>query len=106
MLGERGMWFKQTFFERSIRVPLLMRWPSRFAPRTGIEQQLRERTLDGWDPEAIHRRILESQRRRLFLVETARRSGRYPNWSGFKALSSLLCHPSRFSRPAPPAARE
>ena len=184
MLGERGMWFKQTFFEWSIRVPLLMRWPSRFAshrvdahvslvdllptfldlatdgrppetvdpcdgsslvpllrstvsdeervviaeyssegvcaasrmvresrhkyvytrglapmlfdcvadpdelnnvagqPRVaGIEQRLRKRALHGWDPEAMHRRILESQRRRLFLAETARRSGRYPNWS-------------------------
>ncbi len=32
MLGERGMWFKQTFFESSVRVPLLARWPGRIAP--------------------------------------------------------------------------
>jgi choline-sulfatase len=184
MLGERGMWFKQTFFEWSIRVPLLIRWPARFAPRrvnahvslvdllptlldiatdadppetvdpcdgssllpllggdtsgeervviaeyssegvcaasrmvresrykyvytrglapmlfdciadpdetddvagqprlASVEQRLRERALAGWDPEAMHRRIVASQRRRLFLAETARRSGRYPNWA-------------------------
>ena len=33
MLGERGMWYKQTFFEGSARVPLMMRWPGRVAPR-------------------------------------------------------------------------
>ena len=27
MLGERGMWFKQTFFEPSVRVPLVIRMP-------------------------------------------------------------------------------
>lgn len=27
MLGERGMWFKQTFYEPSVRVPLVVRWP-------------------------------------------------------------------------------
>ena len=32
MLGERGMWFKQTFFEWSVRVPLIVRWPGVVAP--------------------------------------------------------------------------
>ncbi|MGE0314987.1 MAG: choline-sulfatase [Lautropia sp.] len=32
MLGERGMWFKQTFYEWSVRVPLIVRWPCRVAP--------------------------------------------------------------------------
>jgi choline-sulfatase len=32
MLGERGLWFKMVFFERSIRVPLVMRWPGRLTP--------------------------------------------------------------------------
>lgn len=32
MLGERGMWFKQTFYEWSVRVPLVVRWPARVAP--------------------------------------------------------------------------
>lgn len=27
MMGERGMWFKQTFYEPSARVPLIVRWP-------------------------------------------------------------------------------
>ncbi len=31
MLGERGMWFKQTFFESSVRVPLVFSWPGRIA---------------------------------------------------------------------------
>ena len=32
MLGERGMWFKQCFFEWSVRVPLMISCPGRFAP--------------------------------------------------------------------------
>jgi choline-sulfatase len=33
MLGERGMWFKQTFYEWSVRVPLIVSQPGRYAPR-------------------------------------------------------------------------
>ncbi len=33
MLGERGQWFKQTFFEWSARVPLIVSCPGRFRPR-------------------------------------------------------------------------
>ncbi len=33
MLGERGMWYKQAFFEGSARVPLIFRMPARYAPR-------------------------------------------------------------------------
>lgn len=33
MLGERGMWYKQNFFEGSARVPLVFNAPARFAPR-------------------------------------------------------------------------
>ncbi len=32
MLGERGMWYKQTFFEWSVRVPLIVSMPQRFKP--------------------------------------------------------------------------
>ena len=32
MLGERGMWFKQCFFEWSARVPLMVSMPTRFKP--------------------------------------------------------------------------
>lgn len=33
MLGERGMWYKQNFFESSARVPFLISWPGRCEPR-------------------------------------------------------------------------
>ena len=32
MLGERGMWFKQCFFENSVRVPLMFSMPGRLTP--------------------------------------------------------------------------
>ena len=32
MLGERGMWYKQTFFEWSARVPLFVSYPGKIAP--------------------------------------------------------------------------
>ena len=32
MMGERGMWFKQHFFEWAARVPLIIHWPERWKP--------------------------------------------------------------------------
>jgi choline-sulfatase len=37
MLGERGMWYKQSFFEPSVRVPLVVRLPGRQAARRVAE---------------------------------------------------------------------
>ncbi len=32
MMGERGMWYKQHFFEWACRVPLVVSWPGKFTP--------------------------------------------------------------------------
>jgi choline-sulfatase len=37
MLGQHGIWEKQKFFEASAKVPLIIRWPRRFAPRIVTE---------------------------------------------------------------------
>jgi choline-sulfatase len=46
-----------------------------------VERRLHARALQGWDPEAIHARILESQKRRLFLAQSTALSPGYPNWA-------------------------
>ncbi|MFY0611574.1 MAG: choline-sulfatase [Hyphomicrobiaceae bacterium] len=33
MLGERGMWYKQTFYEWSVRVPMIVSYPTEFPAR-------------------------------------------------------------------------
>lgn len=33
MMGERGLWYKKSFFEGASRIPLLVSWPKRFLPK-------------------------------------------------------------------------
>lgn len=34
MLGERGLWYKMSYFESSVRVPMLVNYPKWFTPKT------------------------------------------------------------------------
>lgn len=40
MLGEHGIWEKQKFFEASVRVPLVVRWPKGFAGGRVVNQNV------------------------------------------------------------------
>ena len=34
LLGDHGLFYKQCFYEQSVKVPLIVHWPARFKPRT------------------------------------------------------------------------
>jgi choline-sulfatase len=51
--------------------------PAHAAARDTLHAEL----LRDWDAEKVMADVLASQRRRLFLKDTARKSGRYPDWS-------------------------
>ena len=40
MLGQHGIWEKQKFFEASVRVPLIIRWPKGFAGGRVVDQNV------------------------------------------------------------------
>ena len=46
-----------------------------------VEAGMHARLIAGWDPEAVHARIVASQKRRLFLAEVAGSSSHYGNWA-------------------------
>jgi choline-sulfatase len=46
-----------------------------------VESALHDELLAGWNPDELHRQVLASQRRRLFIKSAGGASGRFPNWS-------------------------
>ena len=58
MLGEHGMFWKHTFYEESVRVPLIMAWPGRIRAGTRSDRvvsalDLTATVLDGLDAPAL-----------------------------------------------------
>ena len=37
MMGERGLWYKKSFFEAASRIPFMVSWPKRFPPSRIVE---------------------------------------------------------------------
>ena len=54
MLGERGMWYKQTFYEPSVRVPLVIRAPGIAPGRCGSVCSLVDLLPTFLDVAALH----------------------------------------------------
>jgi choline-sulfatase len=61
--------------------PLELRDLASDASHAAVRATLHAELMRGWNPEQVMASVLASQRRRLFLKETARRSGRLPDWS-------------------------
>ena len=87
MVGERGMWFKRNFYDKSVKVPLIVHNPKRYAPEGRGQGRLAGRSLpDGRGPGrrrrgggAVRQRpqpqLQASDRRRHARVEGPRGDG-------------------------------
>jgi choline-sulfatase len=81
MMGERGMWFKSTFFEWSCRVPMIVSAPARFASRrvpqvvslVDLLPTLREVAAEGKLPDCVD--IMDGRSLVPFLLGQST-----PNW--------------------------
>ncbi len=75
MLGERGLWYKMSFFEWSAEL-------NNLAGRPEFQELRREfyaELLQHWDKEALHTQVVASQHRRR-LVYRALKNGRHTPW--------------------------
>jgi choline-sulfatase len=66
-LGERGLWWKHTFFDESVKVPLILAWPGRLPPGERRDQVVNLVDLTATMLEALGAPALPSAQGRSFL---------------------------------------
>ncbi len=80
MMGERGMWYKQHFFEWALRVPLVVSWPGKYSPsRSGCEVSLVDllpTLLDMATEGRGHDGVVEADGHSLYPIIANRQAGR------------------------------
>ena len=67
MLGEHGLWWKHTFYEESIKVPLLLSWPGVIPPGQRRQQVVSALDLNATILEALAAPALPNSAGRSFL---------------------------------------
>jgi choline-sulfatase len=102
MMGERGMWFKSTFFEWSARVPLIVSFPGRFPAQRRAEVvslvDVLPTLLDLAEPGAHAKTVDALDGRSLVTILEGKRIDDWPNIVISEYTADGVCTPCRMIR--------